>query len=304
MSVATINSKLLTSISAINGKSKSIVSKFNNIAINNAVRLFSSGFEDARDTGTNGNGDYNLKIYNQVTNALTHTYTYDNGSSVDSWWINGKETAPVGAPIVSAHSGNYCLGINRGGNSRAELQFRDWSWDSHKTWYFKFWHYFPSNWDTTPATSSGEEVLFAFGDSIFHQTGGVTDGGFPYMSIEIWRESNPVYNLTLRGYDFDNVAHTYASHYPWDLASLKGQWAKWEIYFDRGDVDAHNGIAWVKINDVQVLSATGIYAKWSGGYPTDETQKILEIYPIDLYSGGYGQEFRFIDDLEIWDGVP
>jgi hypothetical protein len=270
----------------------------------NANMIFSSGFEDSRDRGTSGNGDYNLVIYNQVTGAATHTYTYDGGSSVDHWWINGKESAPSGSPTVTSHSGSYCLGINRGGNNRAELQFRDWSWNSYNKWYFSMWLYFPSNWDTTPATSSGEEVMFAFGDSIYHQTGSTIDGGFPYLDIDIWRFSTPTYTLALCGRGFSDEAHTYDTSSPFDLAGLcKGKWSHWEIYFDRGDVDAHNGIAWVKVNGVEYLSASGIYAKWSGGYQPPGG-KTLEIYPQDLYSGGYGTEFRYLDDLQIWNGVP
>jgi hypothetical protein len=263
--------------------------------------LFSSGFEDSRDHGTSGNGDYALTIYNQATGAKTHTYTYDGGSGVDTWWINGKETPPSGAPSVSAHSGSYCLGIKRGGNNRAELQFRDWSWASYDEWYFSMWLYFPSNWDTTPASSSGGETMFAFGDSIYHETGGSPDGGFPYIDIRIWRFSTPTYTLVLGGRGFSDEDHVY------DTSSFtipKGQWSHWEIYFDRGDVDAHNGVAWVKVDGVQYLYSTGIYAKWSGGYPANETQKVLEIYPQDLYATGYGTEFRYLDDLEIWSGVP
>jgi hypothetical protein len=264
--------------------------------------LFSSGFEDSRDRGTSGNGDYNLRIYNQVTGTQTHTYTYDGGSSVDRWWINGRESAPSGAPTVTAHSGSYCLGIYRGGNNRAELQFRDWGWASYDEWYFSMWLYFPSNWDTTPASSSGGETIFAFGDSIYHASGGSADGGFPYIDIEFWRASTPTYTLALTGYDYSNHGRQYDTYANFPLP--KGQWSHWEIYFDRGDVDAHNGVAWVKVNGIEYVSATGIYAKWSGGYPSDETQKVLEIYPQDLYASGYGTEYRFLDDLEIWSGVP
>jgi hypothetical protein len=267
--------------------------------------IFSSGFEDSRDHGTSGNGDYSLVVYNQVTDARTHTYTYDGGSSVDRWWINGKETPPSGAPTVTAHSGSYCLGIYRGGNNRAELQFRDWSWASYDEWYFSMWLYFPSNWDTTPATSSGGETMFAFGDSIYHQTGSTPDGGFPYIDIRIWRFSTPTYTLALGGRGFSDEDHVYDQYSPFDLAGLcKGKWSHWEIYFDRGDVDAHNGVAWVKVNGVEYLYGTGVYGKYSGGYPSDETQKVLEIYPQDLYATGYGTEFRFLDDLEIWNGLP
>jgi hypothetical protein len=267
--------------------------------------IFSSGFEDSRDAGTPGNGDYALKLHNQVTGTQAHTYIYDGGSGVDLWWINGKETPPSGAPVVTAHSGSYCLGIDRGGNNRAEFQLRDWSWSSYNKWYFSMWLYFPSNWDTTPATSSGGETMFAFGDSIYHQTGSTIDGGFPYLDIRIWRLSTPTYSLVLGGRGFSDEDHVYDQAYPFDLAGLcKGKWSHWEIYFDRGAVDAHNGIAWVKVNGVEYLSASGIYAKWSGGYPTDETQKVLEIYPQDLYATGYGTEFRYLDDLQIWNGVP
>jgi hypothetical protein len=146
--------------------------------------------------------------------------------------------------------------------------------------------------------------MFAFGDSIYHQTGGIADGGFPYIDIRIWRSSTPIYSLVLGGYGFSNENHVYAQTYPFDLSGLcKGKWSHWEIYFDRGDVDAHNGVAWVKVNGVQYLYSTGIYAKWSGGYQP-AGGKTLEIYPQDLYATGYGTEFRYLDDLEIWNGVP
>jgi hypothetical protein len=264
--------------------------------------IFSSGFEDSRDHGTTGSGDYALTIYNQVTGTAAHTYMYPSGNN---WWINGRETAPSGAPTVSAHSGSYCLGMKRNGGNRAEFQLRDWKWNSYDEWYFSMWLYFPSNWDTTPATSSGSEVMFAFGDSIYHETGGSPDGGFPYIDIAIWRMSTPVYSLVLEGRGFSDEGHTYDQAYPFDLAGLcKGKWSRWEIYFDRGDVDAHNGSVWVKVNGVEYLRSMGnIYAKWSGGYQPSGG-KTLEIYPQDLYATGSGTEYRYVDDLEIWNGVP
>jgi hypothetical protein len=257
--------------------------------------LFSSGFEDSRDHGTNGNGDYNLVIYNQVTGAKAHTYTYDGGSSVDSWWIQGKETAPSGAPTgVTAHSGTCCLGMKRGGNNRAEFQLRDWGWNSYDEWYFSMWLYFPSNWDTTPATSSGAETMFAFGDSVY-----AAPQGYPYLDIEIWRASTPTYTLVIAGYDFNNVGGHFYDRYA-NFPLPKGQWSHWEIYFDRGDVDAANGSAWVKVDGVEYLRSEGnIYAKASANQGAT-----LEIYPQDLYASGYGTEFRYVDDLQIWNGVP
>jgi hypothetical protein len=260
--------------------------------------IFSSGFEDPRDAGTSGAGDYALTIYNQVTAARAHTYMYPSGNV---WWINGKETPPSGAPTVTAHSGSYCLGMKRNGGNRAEFQLRDWKWDSGDEWYFNMWIYFPSNWDTTPATSSGGETMFAFGDSIYHETGGSPDGGFPYIDIRIWRFSTPTYTLALGGRGFSDEDHVYDQYSPFPLP--KGQWSYWEIYFDRGDVDAHNGVAWVKVNGVEYLYSTGIYAKWSGGYQPSGG-KTLEIYPQDLYATGSGTEYRYLDDLEIWNGVP
>jgi hypothetical protein len=261
--------------------------------------IFSSGFEDSRDRGTSGEGDYALTIYNQVTDARAHTYMYPSGNY---WWIEGKETRPSGATAIPAHSGSYCLGMNRNGGNRAEFQLRDWGWDSYDEWYFSMWLYFPSNWDTTPATSSGAEVMFAFGDSIYHQTGGTTDGGFPYVDIEIWRASTPTYSLALCGYDFNNRGHFYDTHANFPLP--KGRWSHWEIYFDRGEVDAANGSAWVKVDGVEYLRSMGnIYAKWSGGYQP-AGGKTLEIYPQDLYASGSGIEFRYLDDLQIWNGVP
>jgi hypothetical protein len=259
--------------------------------------IFSSGFEDSRDRGTTGEGAYALTVYNQVTNARAYTYMYPNGNS---WWINGRESAPSGAPTVTSHSGSYCLGMKRNGGNRAEFQLRDWKWNSYDEWYFSMWLYFPSNWDTTPPVT-GSEVMFAFGDSIYHATGGSADGGMPYIDIALWAWSaypTGTYTLVLEGRGFNNEGHTYDTQTYFALP--RGQWSHWEIYFDRGDVDAHNGSVWVKVNGVEYLRSIGnIYGKWSGGYQP-AGGKTLEIYPQDLYAGSGGTEYRYLDDLEIW----
>jgi hypothetical protein len=218
---------------------------------------------------------------------------YPSGSK---WWIEGRDTThrPSGAPAVTAHSGSYCLGLARQGSQRCEFQLRQWGWASYDEWYFDMWLYFPSNWDTTPASSSGWEVLFAFGDSVY-----AAPQGYPYVDVALWRGNTAgVYTLVLEGRGFSDEGHTYATHA--NFALPRGQWSHWEIYFDRGDVDAHNGSAWVKVNGVQYVSSIGnIYGKQS-----TNNGATLEIYPQDLYSGSGGTEYRYVDDLKIYNGLP
>jgi len=55
----------------------------------------------------------------------------------------------------------------------------------------------------------------------------------------------------------------------------------------------------VKVDGVQYLSGSGIPFKDSSNAGAQ-----LEIYPQDLYSGSGGTEYRYVDDLEIWNGLP
>ena len=261
--------------------------------------IFSSGFEDSRDGYIQAEGYNALRIINTVTGNPANTYMYPSGSA---WWIEGRDTThrPSGAPAVASHTGSYCLGLAKsGGNTRCEFQLRDWNWHTHDEYYFRMWVYFPSNWDVSPS-SNGWEVLFAFGDSVY-----AAPQGYPYIDIALWAKGTPgSYSLVLEGRGFSNEGHTYNMKTNWNLP--RGQWSKWEIYFDRGDADAANGSVWVKVNDVQYLSSTGnVYAKASvnGNYNGGAGAQ-LEIYPQDLYSGGSGNEYRYLDDLEIWSGLP
>jgi hypothetical protein len=261
------------------------------IGTNGDNLIFSSGFENSAD---GYGGENRLNLINTVTGKAASTYMHYGYSSGSPFWIEGKEQNHG----ITAHSGSYCLGLARQSTDRCEFQLRDWNWYSYDEWYFRMWIYFPSNWDVT-SSSNGWEVLFAFGDSVYGQP-----QGYPYIDIALWAKGTPgSYSLVLEGRGFSNEGHTYSMKT--NFALPRGQWSKWEIYLDRGDADASNAAAWVKVNNVQYLSASGFAFKDSanGDYNNGAGAQ-LEIYPQDLYTGSSSSETRYVDDLEIWNGLP
>jgi hypothetical protein len=113
-----------------------------------------------------------------------------------------------------------------------------------------------------------------------------------------WRLCGYNYDAGTKYSDWINPANGGWNVKNYDVPVPLGRWFKMETYYERHITD---GVVQVWIDGVLIFDQKGVRTKGPG---TEWFSKISDI-DVNLYGGGTGLPiYQYVDDIEIWDGIP
>lgn len=247
-----------------------------NAVFGQANRIF---FEDCEDTtfsewflerslGTSDNG-YWAQLTSEITRSTLNPHSGSYCMTYDPW-TNGNPHGNTGYITSHGNTSNFDL-------SEHQLD------EIYITWYHR--------WETGidyGGSSENKNIYIGYsdwgGDFVFILDKNAVDG----WHIDI--HSNPGYNLIHNWYR------------PFSGGNVEdNQWHKIEIYLNLGTTGA-TGIAWVKVDGIYLLNETGV--TFRNEQEINGADLLLIQWPSNTSGDTPGTAVQWLDDLEIWDGLP
>ncbi|RKX69867.1 hypothetical protein DRP43_03975 [candidate division TA06 bacterium] len=219
------------------------------------------------------------------------------GTTEYSYWVEFK--SEVTRSTDSPHSGSYCMtydpwttgnphanvgyDVGNGYGNKAKFYLKDYNIN---IWYFRWYH----KWETGISYSgSAKNKNIYIG---YHEWGGdfvlnLEKSGSGNWHLVIFK--NPGYEITVNkylsmGYSVDD-----------------NQWHKMEVYIDLGTTGP-TGICTITVDDTIIYSNTAVYYRDAIGINGNIINKMS--WPANTSGYPVGTNRQWLDDLEIWDGIP
>ena len=243
----------------------------------NVCRLF---YEDCEDT-----------TYSE------HFLERHYGTTEPSYWA--EFTSEVTRSTDSPHSGSYCMtydpwttgnphgnvgyDVGSGYGNTAKFHLKDYN---NRIWYFRWYH----KWEPGISYSgSAKNKNLYIG---YHEWGGdfvlnlekVSSGGWHLVIFK-----NPGYAITVNTYP--------SAGYSVD----DNQWHKMEVYIDLGTTGP-TGTCTVKVDNTVIYNNTSVHYRDAIGINGNILNKMS--WPANTSGTPSGTNWQWLDDLEIWDGMP
>ncbi len=269
-----------------------------NYSSHTANLLLQSSFDDAViSLVQHSESDYYTLSSNPYCNLIRLDFE-STGSSV--WIEDGTNVQP--------HSGARCIGLRSGPTgigTRAELQLNHL--DGNNPWpsaplgalfvpddyYVSVWLYLPSDWSLT-STNSWYELLNLFWLGV----------SGPRTAVHIHRSTSGIYNMVLHYEEYN-----YAPKIDWvifdplDISSITGKWTKFAWYVHRSSVPSEATIKFW-INDVLLVTGQSTRSDFRTKAPEGSSTNWWFTFAKSYLDGDGNYHFLYVDDLQVWDGIP
>ena len=209
-----------------------------------------------------------------ISIPLEH-YFHTVGSGATFWMEDGYQRLSAPTPL----SGARCLGMETVDSERVEFNIYDMETLVGEEYYVSLWYYFPSDW-VVPASGWW---------SLGNPCAGQNDPWLPMVEVHPY-DAGVFDRIAL-----DSGGGPWVTLDGWDGLQPVGQWFKYAFYVK---LDTINGEVRVWLNNEEILSANGIDT--IGYFGNEILSTVAKIYG----SEGIGTWRVWIDNLEIWDGIP
>jgi len=239
------------------------------------------------------------RIYYEDCEDTTYTEHFlekHYGTAYQSYWA--EFTSEVSRSDENPHSGQYCMTYDpwTTGNPHAVVGYAgavygntshfDLSSYDQRYWYFRWYQ----RWETEINWSgSAENKLLYINYS--------NSGDFVFT---LKRNDSSNFHITIKDHDtYSIVVNDWLTNPDGNLDDM--QWHKLELFIDVGTTGQHNGSYWFKVDDALVKEQTDI--QYNGTIHSNPIQHLTG-WPSNTSGTPTGTSNTWLDDLEIWDGVP